>query len=833
MLLLAAACSSSSGNHQGAQFQFVTPTSSPVIDQGQSVTVTVSASANWTFAPAYGTPKGTNIGSLSATAGSASAVYTACAPSNTVTCLPNTQVVITATSSADITQTAAITVSIPPPPSVSTTSPVTVSCASIPPGTVVFGFGVAPYSFGWNKNVSKAFDLAATGGVPPYAWSISSGTLPAGLSLSQDFTTNQMSINGAPTSSTCADITLQITDSAKVSTTAAYTILVLPPPLSVQMPPVSTAYVGVPYPPVALVASGGIPPYTWTPDPNQGAIFPPGLGLSVPGSNPNIAVVTGTPSASGFLNSYTPAAFVYDSQSPYPAAAHPGIAMGSGQVIAPNPACADTSGSTTSLATSAPYAFILRGFDSHGPVVIAGNFTTDGAGNIVSGAEDINSSAGVQSNLSLTAGSGYTIGGDNRGCLTLMNSAGATLTFQTAWGTCSTTPNQPPAGGCQNNGNFARGRILLDDPATGMRATGILRLQDPTSFSNSALSGTFAFGFSGWDASGGRYAIAGSTSASSGSFSSVAADINDAGTLGSNLTGGTGSYNLVASGRGTGSISAGSANLGFVIYPVSASEAIFATSDKLDATHPMLSGEALASPSAITAQGLMNIYMVRTSGVAAGAPDPSLGLFTMDGVSAVTGTLYENNGGTLSTNSINGIYQVDATARRIAFTAPTQGQNLGPHPLVGYLVAPASGITAFVVSTDTASQFGVIEYQAQNMFGVPPTVFSNASLVGPRFVSTDELMDASTDDVSGTFFATGNGTLGGSGLTLDAGYVPGSFPGPNGLRPNSVFSASYSIGKTGTGTFTGQFVSVTNGTDLFYLDESPLNLHSAITVAEQ
>ena len=702
------------------------------------------------------------------------------------------------------------------------------------PALLILGFGTAPYDFGWNIGVSKAYDLNVNGGVPPYTWTITSGTLPAGLSLSEDFNTNLMSINGAPTSSTCADFTLQLTDADKVTVSAAYTILILPPPLSVQMPPISTAYVNAPYPPIALKASGGVPPYTWTPDPSFGALFPPGLALSVPASNQNIAVVTGTPNQSGFLSSFSPAAFVNDSQLPYPASAHPGINMGEGEVLPVNPACSDTTGDTSSLTASAPYAFVLHGFNSHGPVVIAGNFTVDGNGNVVSGVEDINNSSGVSSNLAITAtGSRYTVGGDNRGCAILTNSAGTKFRIQTAWGTCSTSPNTGSTAGCQNNGYFTRGRILLEDHATGTRATGIIRLQDPTTFSNSAFSGSYVFGFSGWDAAGGRYAIAGSTSASSGSFGSIAADINDAGTLGSNLTGGTGSYSVDSSGRGTGSISAGLASLGLVVYPVSTTEAIFATSDALDATHPILSGEALAAPGSIGPQSLMNSYIIRTSGVAAAAPDVSLGILTMDGVSAVSGTLSENAAGTLSTTAVSGIYEISSGTRRIAFTAPAQNQTVGPHPLVGYLAAPASGITAFVVSTDAAAQFGVMEYQAPNVPNVPPLLFSNSSMIGARFLGTDELMDAVTNHFSGTFFATGGGGFAGQGLTLDAGYVAGPLAGPNGLQANGVFTANYSIGKTGSGTFTGQVVSVTNGSSMYTLDESPLNFHPAITVIEQ
>ena len=149
LILMASACSSSGGNNSNNsnQFGFVSSTSGSVVDQGQSVIVTVNQSANWTLQPAFGTPHGTNIGSLSAAAGSESATYTACAPSNTITCIPYQQVIITATSTVDSTQSAAITISIPPPPTIATSSPITVDCSLIPPGTVVLGFGTEQYVF--------------------------------------------------------------------------------------------------------------------------------------------------------------------------------------------------------------------------------------------------------------------------------------------------------------------------------------------------------------------------------------------------------------------------------------------------------------------------------------------------------------------------------------------------------------------------------------------------------------------------------------------------------------------------------------------------------------
>ncbi len=61
--------------------------------------------------------------------------------------------------------------------------------------------------------------LAATGGTPPYKWALSTGTMPAGLTLSGTGV-----ISGTPTAAGSAQLKLQVTDSATVSTAASLTL---------------------------------------------------------------------------------------------------------------------------------------------------------------------------------------------------------------------------------------------------------------------------------------------------------------------------------------------------------------------------------------------------------------------------------------------------------------------------------------------------------------------------------------------------------------------------------------------------------------------------------
>lgn len=142
--------------------------------------------------------------------------------------------------------------------------------------------------------------LAGAGGTPPYTYSIASGALPAGLSISGS------NISGTPTAAGSYQFGVQVTDSSAtpIATTALMQLTIAPAgsaalSLTVAAAPLPLASVGVAYGPVTLTVTGGTGgPYTWT-----ATNLPPGMTLSAAG------VLSGTPSTDGALGAI-PAAIV-------------------------------------------------------------------------------------------------------------------------------------------------------------------------------------------------------------------------------------------------------------------------------------------------------------------------------------------------------------------------------------------------------------------------------------------------------------------------------------------------------------------------------------------
>ena len=132
---------------------------------------------------------------------------------------------------------------------------------------------------------SQQAPAVATGGTPPYSWSIAGGTLAPGL----NFDPGTLNISGTPTTAGTFTFTLQLSDASGQAATRSLSITILPAPLSIttdrQLPSgtLNTAYSAT------LAATGGVPPYTWS-----AAGLPGGLSI-----DPAAGTIAGSPTLAG------------------------------------------------------------------------------------------------------------------------------------------------------------------------------------------------------------------------------------------------------------------------------------------------------------------------------------------------------------------------------------------------------------------------------------------------------------------------------------------------------------------------------------------------------
>lgn len=115
--------------------------------------------------------------------------------------------------------------------------------------------------------------LSAADGTPPYTWSLSSGSLPTGLSLAA----STGIISGLPTVEGTFNFTVRVSDSNMTPSFAerSLSITITPGRLIITTVFLPKASVGDPYH-FTLAATGGIPPFTWSL--TEGTL-PPGLTL--------------------------------------------------------------------------------------------------------------------------------------------------------------------------------------------------------------------------------------------------------------------------------------------------------------------------------------------------------------------------------------------------------------------------------------------------------------------------------------------------------------------------------------------------------------------------
>jgi Putative Ig domain len=674
-----------------------------------------------------------------------------------------------------------------------------------PPNTLPSGIVGTVYS---------NFQFNATGGLPPYGWFQTSGELPPGLSLSQGGV-----LSGTPTTAQASPYIFQVevldSEQPAMNVTTSQLSITITSSITVSITNKFTA-IEADGTAVTLDATVNSDPFgngvTWTLQSGTPLTdCSPTCGkLSTPTSGNPLLSITYTPPntmPTGANDTPTITATAVDDTgksdtNPFTINAPGAAACATGRESAMN----------------GSFAYLMKGFDANGPVAIAGSFHADGTGKITGGVEDINrAGTGPQTNLGIEASSSsYTLGADGRGCMVIATAAGQ-QTFRYSVAAFS-------------NGAPTEGNIIEFDDKTGegTRGSGIIRAQDGSSFSNDKFASGYAFGLSGFGAAGEHVALAGTlTSDGKGNIVGGNFDRNDAGSLTANSSRLAGTYSIPAgsaTGRGTFNVTLNGTPFTFAVYMVNSGEVILAGVDQVSAANQITSGEALASAGPFSNGTLAGSHILRETAMSRSASNPGtramIGVLTFDGKNAggVTGTLFDDEAGVSgTTNILHGAatYVVDTGTGRITFTG------VGTDSPVGYIVHGASGVTAFLVGTDSGAADGALEFQSAANANLKTSTFSGAYSFG-----TDENVDYSTtnESHSGSFAKSGNATV--------SGESDQSQPHANGLVANQPFSNAFVFDSEGIGT-SGKNPAVTNGTRIFFIDEETESNHPRVTIAEK
>jgi len=690
----------------------------------------------------------------------------------------------------------------------------TITTVSLPGGTVGAAYSAT---------------LAASGGAPPYTWSISAGSLPAGLTLSSGG-----AISGTPTAAGTSNFTVQVTDSeatpATVTKDLSITIL---NPLQITTSSLPEGVINVAYD-ASLTATGGTSPYTWSVVPGSGAL-PAGLSLSSGGE------ITGTPTASGTSNftvqvqdsestpatatkalsitvadiivtnaalptgtrqvSYSATLGAAGGTSPYTwslfsGTLPTGLGLSTGGVISGTPTLnaqnqtftvqvTDSSNpalttqaeltinitqSVANAAITGDYAFTFSGYvgNNNNPIFLAGRFTADGTGVISNGVLDKNTAAGGPVTDATFTGT-YAIQANGLGTMTI-SPAGGAFTFNVA---------------VLNSGTASHGTITMNGPAPIPQGAGVFKTQT-LGVTLADLKGNYASGFSGVDRNVVRLAGAGAyviglngvlESNPNQNQTLNPADVNDGGTLTQYTT--TESA-LPAPDSTTGRSSTtfnvfiNGQQLNYVYYVVSANEAVLFPVDNLSSFPLYIGLQSLVrqakQDNSFSNADLNGASVVELNGVSSSKASATVGLFTSDGNGNATASLDENAGGVFSgQQTSSGTYSVAGYGR------VTLGGGFTNNPPILYLVDQNQ---AFVVGQDNSVTSGQFEAQT----GSP---FNNGLVIGPFWGGSETPGTLGVTNAVSYLFPDGNGS--GIGTT--------SIP--------STLNFSYQVGNTGRAVVSG------------------------------
>lgn len=395
-------------------------------------------------------------------------------------------------------------------------------------------------------------------------------------------------------------------------------------------------------------------------------------------------------------------------------------------------ACAIGSGSESLL--KGQYAFLLQGdLVGFGGGSAVGSITADGTGKITGGEEDL---LGPETVSIDTTASLYAVGPDHRGCLVLKSSTSALAS--SFWFTLGSINSSSVATAGHVISTMSDSIVHFQTPLVNEthlvqwpHAAGILRLQDPTSFTASQFNGNYVVGFIGSDQQllkngSRRVAIAGTLEADAVSaIPSATFDINDVGTVTNNLSSAPGGTFTCCDSNGRGTLTLGSLRAPYMgFYMLNRGDVfLVANNNNIDTIQGV--GEAVAVPAGtnFSQTSLNGTSLLRATAQSASSAVVDIATISADGKSAMTENDNVNNAGKFTSSSTALNYTV-APNGRVTFTGST--------PPMIYLYGPNQG---FLVGNDPDVTFGILEPQAAGPFS--NSSFSGAYVFGTEYPSVN------------------------------------------------------------------------------------------------
>lgn len=434
---------------------------------------------------------------------------------------------------------------------------------------------------------------------------------------------------------------------------------------------------------------------------------------------------------------------------------------------------------SSAQSTTGQYAFTLAGKSNGSAYHAAGSVSLDGNGNITGGSEDVNT-AGAASTVSITGGTYTYSPADGRIVANVQTSSGSAMWYMVL---------------ANRNSGY------IEYAGSGVSASGILNLQDPTQFNAAAVNGNYAFSLAGFDTSSPPKRVSeegGFTADGVGTVSSGLLDANTAGSLSSNQSV-SGTFTAPsASGRGTLTIASGFGTQTFAYYVISATQLVLVETD----------GARSANGAAVVPSGgpysAANFHGNLATSMNGASANGALGIggYVTIGSGAVTGgSIDRNDAGTFTGGQsiTGGTYTVtDATTGRTEATVTLSGG--GSLALVLY---PQSNTTFNMLeasTTESASGFAIASSGGNG---------SNSSLQGNYAANFTGVFGTAQEDIVGELIANGGGVFTG---TLDIS---------NGGANTSLQSSPYSVSNIATATLKSGFTNFNSiGFNLYIVDST-------------